>query len=136
MAFQFLPLTSPLCMVFCDTLYPSGANTSISRGGLNLVSVGDTQHCFFVVSTDLVGSHQGSFPHLGGSVVVRQLVESKMAHSCSAHCFADFHGDCVNCYDTIAEETAHCCAIPPRSLFVHLTHCTISLEFVMHAYSC
>jgi hypothetical protein len=37
-------------------------------------------------------------------VLVRHLVESKLAHSRSARCFADFSGDRVNCSNTITEE--------------------------------
>jgi hypothetical protein len=37
-------------------------------------------------------------------VVVHHRVESKMAHSYSAHCLAGFCGDRVNCSNTIAEE--------------------------------
>jgi hypothetical protein len=45
----------------------SGGVKSGGRGG----------HCFFVLFIDLVGFRRGGFSRLGGSVVVRHLVESK-----------------------------------------------------------
>jgi hypothetical protein len=59
---------------------------------------------FLRLFIDLVRFHQGSFWRLGGSVVVRHLVKSKMAPSLSAHCCADFCVDHVNYSNSITEE--------------------------------
>jgi hypothetical protein len=45
------------------------------------MSVAYTQHYLFVLPIDLVECHVYCFRRLGGSVLVRHLVESKMAHA-------------------------------------------------------
>jgi hypothetical protein len=67
-----------------------------SGGGVNSGEHGDTEHYLFVLSIDPVQFDPGSFWHLGGSVVVRHLVENKMAYS--------FRGDLVNSTNSTAEE--------------------------------
>jgi hypothetical protein len=93
-------------MVIYDTTHPSGILTSKTKRGLKQVRVGDTQHYLLVLSIDLIGFHRGNFWHLNGSVVVRHLVESKMANSCLTCTL--FCGllwwSCKNCSNTTAEE--------------------------------
>lgn len=111
---QFLPVTKVL-VVFYHKSCPSGAQIIKSRGGLSQVSVGDNEHYRFVLSTDLEVFHRGSFWRLSGSVVMRHLVERKMAHFPRVH-VSDSCGDRVSCSNTSRGGGTCCRATTPRSL--------------------
>jgi hypothetical protein len=81
----------------------------------------------FVLSIDVVGFPRGSFWRLGGSVVV--------CLTCTLFCRV-LWWPCELFQHRSRRGGTRCSARSPRSLLVHILHCTIGLRFIMNACNC